>query len=372
MQTSPVLPTAAPALRPLDADLSRRIEQLRFLLILGIVYVHVPPTYALNALPPEAWTALGALKLFVSHALLRSGVVTLSLISGFLLTRQRIAYPLLLARKARTLLLPFVLWNGLVVLLKFATAVPSRGLGGALSAQLHGLAHPLTAPPDLPTYFLVSVFLCMAVAPALIWLLRRAPLLTLATGFILVSLGLVPLPDLRWDILLAFACGLALGLHGVELRCLDRWWRPLSLVFLLACVAFTIQTLAGADGPLNQGVLRALGAATAWSAASAIPPRLGLTLARQGRFAFLVFCAHYPLLHLVADHLPKHGPVPWLFFFVAPPMTVGLILAIGTVLERRAPHLLGISTGARLTQRHRLSRAPDEALGSERAAPVSS
>src|SRR5690348_3305233 len=65
--------------------ISRRIEILRVLLICGIVVLHTPPTWSLEALPPEAGVWPGVVKLFFDYGPFRAGVPTLSLISGYLL-----------------------------------------------------------------------------------------------------------------------------------------------------------------------------------------------------------------------------------------------------------------------------------------------
>ena len=62
-----------------------RIEFLRITLIMGIVILHTPPTWLLEALPPAAQHWPGVIKLFLDYGPLRAGLPTLSLISGYLL-----------------------------------------------------------------------------------------------------------------------------------------------------------------------------------------------------------------------------------------------------------------------------------------------
>ncbi len=87
---------------------------MRILLISGIVFVHVPHD-------AETSPFLGLygffdwLRVFLGDALFRIGVPCLSAISGYLLFRRGMSgfdYPATIRSKSKTVLLPFLLWNG--------------------------------------------------------------------------------------------------------------------------------------------------------------------------------------------------------------------------------------------------------------------
>jgi hypothetical protein len=144
----------------LTREISRRIEILRILLICGIVVLHTPPTWPLEALPPEARIWPGAVKLFFDYGPFRAGVPTLSLISGYLLfLRPYGSYWGLVRRKLVTLVVPFLLWNGIVVCLHGLRGQNDLiGLDPKSGDALAAWSDFLDNPPDYPTYFLVDLF----------------------------------------------------------------------------------------------------------------------------------------------------------------------------------------------------------------------
>lgn len=342
----------APTGSSITGDISRRIEILRLVLVAGIVFLHVPPTWVVGQLPPEAAGLAGQIKLFLAYGPFRAAVPTLSLISGWLLFRRPPPYPTLLAKKARTLLVPFLIWNVLVALLRLSygsAGIDELAPGDGLLERVLAL---VDRPPDHPTYFLLHVFLCAVYSPALMMLLSRAPLLTLAAAAAIVGFGHSPLPLVRPDIALAFACGGAVALHRVDITLLDPYWRPLAITFLAACAVYVAMLPNLQHEGAGMAVLRAAGVPTAWAASSMlVRSTIGGRLAPLGRHAFLLFCAHVPALYLLTSLWPHHATGYWPFFVVAGPLVITGILAGAVVLTRLSPELAGLLSGARLARR---------------------
>lgn len=335
------------------AEISRRIEILRIVLVAGIVVLHTPPTWQLEALPPEASQWPGVIKLFFEHGPFRAGVPTLSLISGYLLfSRPYGSYRRLIGRKLVTLLLPFLVWNALVIALHglrgqndlSPLAIDGQGFGpwfGSLRALLD-------EPPDYPTYFLVDLFLCMLLAPLISRIMRLAPILALGVGGLMAAYGYGPVPTVRPDIILPFAAGAAIAVHRLDPRLLDRLWWQIGLVFLFLCVVFIADTAAGRPSHLSLGVLRVAGALAAWSF-SAILARtaLGHRLAGWSPYAYLIFCAHSPALNLLFSIWPNEPGSYWLFYSTAAPLVIVAVIALAILFERRGGRLINFLTGGR-------------------------
>lgn len=66
----------------LDAGLRERIAAIRYLMILGIVFLHMPPYVPLDQLSGEGFDLV---KGFFSHGLFRATTPTLTAIAAFLL-----------------------------------------------------------------------------------------------------------------------------------------------------------------------------------------------------------------------------------------------------------------------------------------------
>ena len=227
-----------------DQNLSSRINLMRILLISGIVFVHVPHD-------PETSPFLGMygafdwVRVFLADALFRIGVPCLSAISGYLLFRKGMHafdYPATLRSKSKTVLLPFLLWNGLLFLAILLLQHFEVGIGyfpdlwNATPREMvsHGVALE-ELPVNVPLYFLRDLFVCILISPILAFLMRRFP--WPALGVLLV---ITAVPDLtifivqKKSILFSFSLGIALALHKVDIKALDRYAAPLMALTVVA------------------------------------------------------------------------------------------------------------------------------------------
>ncbi len=341
-----------PARRPPDATLVQRIEFLRITLIVGIVVLHIPPSWPLDALPPEAHRWPGVIKLFFDYGPLRAGVPVLSMISGYLLfLRPYPSYATLVRRKIGTLLVPFLAWNGAVVLLHAlrgqndlaSLAGPATDLGAWLAA----LGSFLDAPPNYPTYFLIDLFVLALLSPLLGTLLTRAPLPVLAVALLLLLSGHDLVPTVRQDVAAPFMVGSAAAIHRIDPRVLDRYAWPLAAAFLLVSIAFIASLALGGLWPLSLGLVRAVGAPAVWAFSAVLAPTAcGRWLARRSGVAFVLFCAHSPALRLLAGVWPAWLGY-WPFYASAAPIVVGAVLLVTAVLRRWARGVLAFMTGSR-------------------------
>lgn len=90
---------------------SKRITSLRFLLIVLVIFIHNNGSEVANTV------VSGAVRLFFSEILARVAVPLFFFFSGYLLFCKPRLYREVLVKKAKTLLLPYLLWNGLVVMM---------------------------------------------------------------------------------------------------------------------------------------------------------------------------------------------------------------------------------------------------------------
>ena len=65
-----------------------------------------------------------------------------------------------------------------------------------------------------------------------------------------------------------------------------------------------------------------------------------------GRVAFLLFCAHSPALHLLADAWPRNASY-WLFHATAAPAVIAASIVTGLALEGRDGPAWRLLTGSR-------------------------
>ncbi len=118
---------------------------------------------------------VGWLRVFLGESLFRIGVPCLSAISGYLLFRRGLAdfdYWKTLKTKARTVLLPFLIWSGSFFVVVYAIQRQGLGFGylldtiNATPRQWLSMAFAIEATPvNLPLYFLRDLMLCILLSP---------------------------------------------------------------------------------------------------------------------------------------------------------------------------------------------------------------
>ncbi|WP_432430839.1 acyltransferase family protein [Shinella zoogloeoides] len=351
----------------IDATVSARINMMRIVLITGIIFVHVPYDPATS---PYAGTfgGLDWLRVFLADSLFRIGVPCLSAISGYLLFHRGIEafdYRRTLRTKASTILLPFLLWN--TAFLALVYLAQSRGIGfgylpdvvNATPRELMNLGLAVESwPIDIPLYFLRDLLLCLVLSPLIALAVLRYPRIALA---LMLAYAVLPLPNgifLKKSILFGFSFGVAMALHRIDIRRMDRFALPVTLAVLAMALGLSAALYAyGPDFPAWLDMLRGLAAIAgifgAWAlSALLIRTRAGKALARLGGLSFWIFCGHYPLLVLFWMIWNRLGIAHYpLFYAASPVLALAILVSTHAATRRFAPALHAILTGRRTGQR---------------------
>lgn len=337
---------------------------MRILLISGIVFVHVP-------FDPQTSPFLGAngfvdwIRVFLGDSLFRVGVPCLSAISGYLMFRRGLDafdYGKTIRCKARTVLLPFVIWS--LSFLALVVLVQMGGIGfGYLPETINASPRELATlafaiedlPVNVPLYFLRDLLLCILLAPVLGILIKRYPLTVLAIFF---AYAVLPVPSgifLKKSILFGFSCGIYASLHHLDIRAVDRHAAMISALFLTAAVMLaTALYWTGPDYPVWIDMLRSLtaicGIVGSWAiSALLVRSSLGERLSRSEGLSFWIFCAHYPLLvafWMIWNRASHPGLYP-LFYFATPVLALVILIVSHNVAKRLTPRLHAVLTGSR-------------------------
>lgn len=348
-----------------DQNLSSRINLMRILLICGIVFVHVP-------FDPQTSPFLGKFglfdwfRVFLGDSLFRIGVPCLSAISGYLLFRRGLSefrFAPVVRSKLKTVLLPFLLWNLGLLLVVILMQRAHVGIGyfpdlwSSSPAEFTNYAVAFQGYPiNLPLYFLRDLFVCILLSPLLVALVARAPWMTCGGLFLLailpdVTIGLV----LKKSILFSFAFGIALAVHNVDTKALDRH-APIGVVATLFAAVVMASGLysTGPSFPfwmdLARNSLSIFGALGFWLlSAMLIRTVIGQRLARTGSLSFWVFCGHYPLLvglWMIWNRIGDAASYP-LFYVGAVLATFVILISSNAIISRSLPVAYQILTGSR-------------------------
>lgn len=368
MQTRSTKPARDSATHASDSQLSTAIAIARLIGILGIVYVHAWTGRTAEELAAVAFGWQAVLRTALGEVFGRSAVPLLGMISGWLVvsTATRQAYAPFLAGKARTILLPMLLWNAIAILLvggaaTFGTlkAPAPTSLGWTLNELV-----PLLRANDINVQmpFLRDLFVCMTIAPLLVRA-SRAWLAAVALGVVVWSVSAVHIPVLlRPQILLFFTAGIAARRSGMAERVAG--WPvaacALPFVVLIAPRLWTA-VLGNAVFDAHVHVLTAFD--LVFRLASAVLFwRLAWALAGSGvahrlrtveRYGFLAFCDHLVLLWLLGPVIglatgALGAPIYPLYLLVQPLLVLGATIVLGRMLLTIWPAAARVLSGGRL------------------------
>lgn len=350
----------------MDANVSSRMNLLRILLISGIVFVHIPYNGKSSAFPDTFF--LDWVRVFLGESLFRVGVPCLSAISGYLLFRRGLAgfgYWNTLRTKAKTVVLPFLLWSSSFSLLVYTAQQYGFGFG-YLPDTIHASPREWLSmifaaeamPVNIPLYFLRDLMLCILLSPLLAFLVRRYPRATLLT---LLAYAVLPLPGgifLKKSIVFGFSAGACLGLHRIDIKILDPYARPIAITFLLVSLLLSVGLYyTGPEIPrwlyIARSLLAISGILGSWAISQLlVHTSLGQRLERASGLSFWIFCGHYPLLMLLWMMWNRTGLIYYpLFYFTAPFIAIAALVTSYNLMHRVAPDLLAVLTGNRAGQK---------------------
>ncbi len=345
---------------------SDAIRIARVICITGIVYVHAWTGLSGHDLELARGTPQELLRWMLMEVFGRSAVPLLGLISGWLVagSTQTCNWRAHVARKARTIALPMILWNVLAIALVSGTAW-LFGMAAPVPQSVRWLAEEifiLTRPPDIDVQmpFLRDLFLCMVAAPLLVRL-PSAMLLSvvLAAGACHV-LGLGPPILLRPSILMFFTIGILVRRTSLAER-LAGWPALCALLpfaVLMPLHLFLSIGEAGGSRPVEIAaadlVARVSASLAVWWLAWRLVATRALPLFRRIEpYMFFYFCAHLILLWLFGPLLGKltgklGSPLYPLFLIAQPFLILGAVIALATLLLKVAPGAAGVLSGGRL------------------------
>lgn len=368
---SRMLPPDAPArrmARPPFPPVSQAIGLARLLCILGIVYVHAWTGLGGDQMAAQMGSAQDILRWTVVELFGRSAVPLLSMVSGWLVAgslARRGAKPFF-DSKARTILLPMILWNAIAMVLVVGAATlgwaraPLLGDARWIADNLLNLTR--AGDINVQTAFLRDLFLCMLAAPLLVRLRSRWLLLVGALAALWwVSLFKFPLL-LRPTILLFFVGGILARRHGLAERAalLPPWQAVLPFLLVVPVkIWLSIENGGFADFHLHATaavdlLTRSAASLLVWRGAIALAARpVGARLLEFERYAFFLFCCHLLFMWLVAPAIGEltgtMGSPLWpAFFLLQPALAFGFAILLAKAVEAVSPKLAELLSGGRL------------------------
>lgn len=322
----------------IDPEISNRIAILRYIMIFGIIILHIPPYI------PLAETGIlifDFVKATFQHAIFRSSVPVLTFISGYLLFSTNLdkGFRFLLAKKTKTILIPLILFN-----LPIALAVYIMQANQLINHEFSQQLYPFTtlvwidaitglfgSPINYPLNFLRDLFLISILSPVFGILLRRFAWPGLLLIFIIFWFNLDDNLILRNTMPIVFYLGGMAAIQEWDLKRLDNYALVFLLLFISFCIAIIFFQIE------NRNYLRIVSPILIWPAASLlVNTKLGKWIAGLSKFSFLTFLMQGPMLLVIwLIYQRVFFAVPYWFFWVLTPFITAAITALIYVYSHR-------------------------------------
>lgn len=371
-------------------ETSRRITSLRFLLAVFVVFIHnnftaksvaerfeetgVQMAFCQNAF--GKWT-----QLFISNGIARCAVPLFFLFAAYLAARKDDPYPVMLRKKAKSLLLPFVLWTGLYVFFyggikllvlriapQFILNPNETVLSWTASDWLHkvlgynvekidpGLQNLPSSLPELVVqfWFVRDLLILFALSPILQRLIRKFPAGFLALVCVPFFADVPGVLFVRTDALLFFCLGTYWGMYGIPLfEHIDRIsWAEVAVLFALT---FLFANMFDGDINVMYQFMVIFSCVLMLKVSAVIVSRKRLFAVSEylAPVSFWLFAVHSPLLNgffvkVWLRFLPMTTPARcFAEYFGVTIIVIAFGTASGLLLRKICPPLFSVLNGGR-------------------------
>ncbi|MCO6392595.1 acyltransferase family protein [Aliihoeflea aestuarii] len=297
---------ASSTVPPVSPSMSQRVAIARTLCIFFMTFVHVQPGIAENVYDREAGF-FDIVYFTLTRLIGLSSVSLLGIVSGYFIVSSLVKSGSgnVIASKLRTIAIPLVSWNAVMLVLLLAYGMLSGNWQDMPEATVLGIANAFLAvtewPLVVPLWFLRDLFVCCVLSPLLLMGLRRSVPAVFVLLVVYMLIGSDWYVMQRPQLLLFFALGMWLRLVGMEELKLDRILRPF-LVGLVVMVAVFLAIRIGriSIGDMNETLrivldtlLRLTMAAGFWLLTDIVRrSRFSALFIRLEPYTFFLFCSH--------------------------------------------------------------------------------
>ncbi|MCM1322263.1 MAG: acyltransferase [Bacteroides sp.] len=351
-------------------EISRRITSLRFLLIAFVVFIHANLTaddalnyYHLDFVQP-AW--IEWFKGFVCGTLAGAAVPLFFLFSSYLQFSKYDAYSVLLKKRSRTLLLPYIVWTIITIaLFAAAQAIPQtapffqneinivknwNAFDCLKAFTYHNLAESLKTPLVYQFWFLRDLMIFIVLSPILRFLCRTAPYAMIAALSAVYVCGIPVFITVSSGALFFYAAGYFFAEKKISFFTLADKIRLREYAVLTAFLEI-MRVFAKIDVGVAQIVVSCL-FFLKLSRFIVSRPRLFSLAERLAGFSFFVYAVHTPFLGTAINKLcwkviPLHGALCLVQFLAAAFLTLALSLLFATALKKLCAPLFSVLNGGR-------------------------
>lgn len=374
-----------------DSLLSNLISYLRFPLTVAVVFIHFSLTDGLmvhgvkHGLDNPDW--FFHIVNFCSEVLARIAVPLFYMFSGFLFFYNkdfnREIYGQKLKTRARTLLVPFILWNIIAVLWQLKCMLPGLDAfyrpvevhwsfmrvintflfntdnSGIIVGPPLDVASNGSYPIDVPLWYLRDLMVVIIITPLIHWIIKKAGIWPVALLGLLWLTSALLLPkgcyaDMLVTAAFFFSLGAVFSINKTDFITPFKKLRWAPAFYLVIAVIDTLTK--GADYNIyihRTGIIFGVIAVVnlvAWLLENN-KIKVNATLAGS---SFFIFALHYLIIGDIGKfaftmlHIPENSPLAMLaLYFLVPIIVTAICLGLYVALKRIAPKLCAVLTGGR-------------------------
>lgn len=362
----------------LDNRQSTLIKSMRFPLIVLVVFAH-----SLGFELPDVTNGTAGLNIYhfvsemISHNFARIAVCWFYVFSGYLFFRymkedrlEWVWYANKLKKRFWSLLIPYLIWNLLLVLLSYAKTKATVAFGfpddgGVQYLKETGPAFWFwTGPINFPLYFMRDLMVMSLLAPLLYYVfkgLRRiggAVLLLALMSLYAFTEWMPDMPGIDFRSLVFFSVGAYLGIYKLNMLELARKVKWPSAI--LAAILLVAATLANAK-PFHTAILYwffPFGMITLMNICDALidNERRCVRMCRMAETVFFVFASHEIFIlgltkgvfsRVFGDGLPGL----WISYFGVPVVVLSICLLLYWCIKKIMPRTLSFICGGRVAKK---------------------
>jgi succinoglycan biosynthesis protein ExoH len=336
----------------MDDELSRRIWITRYLMVIGIVILHIPPHQPLSGIGHSLFEYIDAI---FSQGFFRATIPLLTAISGYLLFNSKVYLtPLnLLYKKLNSLLVPLLLWNIPLVTLIYLMQkyqLTSHVFNISLypfnvEAFLNGVIGMLDRPVNSPLHFLRDLFVISLLSPLLWKILRYIPYVGFFMILLIYLFNLDGTLILTNSMLVSFYLGALAATQKWNLSLLDKY-----AVLLAILTVFIISMILYFRSSILLEVYILIAPFIIWPVISLIiNTSIGDYLYKNSKNSIMLYLAHNPLLVLswiVFNKIP--GEFPYVLYWIITPVLIIFITGwVGYIMHKKIPRIYAVLVGNR-------------------------
>jgi len=356
----------------INLETSERINLLRFPLIVGVVLIHAHDNTIVFSggenITVQPSLIASSIMVFISEVMARVAVPVLFLISGFLFFSgfqwSSKNYFTKLKSRVRTLLVPFLLWN-LIVLAFYALAQSLPATQGFFNdkktavnqlkfLELLTVVFGIGRLPICYQFWYIRELMLLAVLAPIFHLIHKtAPRIFLLAVFILWFFTLLPLYPLSSSAILFFYLGSLAAVTNKSIFLFDKYGKN----FMMAYFVFAVMDLLTKDYYYNQYIHRigiVMGVASVLYVSKYLLENTKFKnfFLWVGSSSFFLFAVHEPALTILRKIIYKVFEINSsmlvliLYFFMS--LLIITLSVIGYFfLKPKVPRLMSILTGGR-------------------------